>query len=94
MGHLWERDKNWTIRLIRATVDLKNHVRYFHKLRKKEPYLNLDLIPDSTSVLLSKFKARQYVHLGKRGRQNSSSIHKIGMLKYCQYKTIQLLERL
>jgi transposase-like protein len=37
MGHLWELDKNWTLRLIRATVDLENHLILFHKLRKKEP---------------------------------------------------------
>jgi transposase-like protein len=37
MGHLWELDENWTLRLIRATVDLKKHLITFHKLRKKEP---------------------------------------------------------
>jgi transposase-like protein len=38
MGHLWELDEKWTLRLIRATVDLKNHLIHFHKLTKKEPY--------------------------------------------------------
>jgi hypothetical protein len=38
MGHLWELDKNWTHRLFRATVDLKNHIILFHKLRRKDPH--------------------------------------------------------
>ncbi|MDR1268336.1 MAG: hypothetical protein LBK82_02315 [Planctomycetaceae bacterium] len=38
MGHLWELDKNWTHRLIRATVDLKNNIILFHKLRRKDPH--------------------------------------------------------
>ncbi|MDR0335907.1 MAG: hypothetical protein LBI18_02345 [Planctomycetaceae bacterium] len=38
MGHLWQLDENWTTRLIRATVDLKNHMILFHKLRRKDPF--------------------------------------------------------
>ncbi|MDR2757710.1 MAG: hypothetical protein LBC20_18645, partial [Planctomycetaceae bacterium] len=43
MGHLWQLDENWTLRLIRATVDLKNHVIHFHKLRKKEPQNHISI---------------------------------------------------
>jgi hypothetical protein len=38
MGHLWQLEKNWTTRLLRATVDLKNHRIHFHKLTKKQPF--------------------------------------------------------
>ncbi|MDR0336564.1 MAG: hypothetical protein LBI18_05685 [Planctomycetaceae bacterium] len=38
MGHLWQLDENWTTRLIRATVYLKNHMILFHKLRRKDPF--------------------------------------------------------
>ncbi|MDR2115860.1 MAG: hypothetical protein LBP87_05710, partial [Planctomycetaceae bacterium] len=41
MGHLWQLDENWTLPLIRATVDLKNHVSHFHKLTRKEPHNHL-----------------------------------------------------
>jgi hypothetical protein len=41
MGHLWQLDENWTLRLVRATVDLKKHIIPFHKLRRKEPHNHL-----------------------------------------------------
>jgi hypothetical protein len=41
MGHLWELDESWTHKLIRATIDLKNNIITFHKLRRKEPHNHL-----------------------------------------------------
>jgi hypothetical protein len=38
MGHLWKLDENGTHRLVRATVDLKNNIILFHKLRRKDPH--------------------------------------------------------